>query len=257
MPRRARAFPPEQALDHPRGGRARRRRRIPTRRCGSRCPMMNRHGLIAGATGTGKTKDAPADRRAALGRGVPVFLADVKGDVSGVAAPGEASPRVTQRAAETGYAWNPTGYPVEFLSLTGAHGAQLRATVSSFGPLLLAKVLGLNETQSCVLAMVFKYCRRPRASAARLRRSARRAPAPDRRRRGRAQGLRRHVQSRRSACSCARWSSSSSRAPARSSASPSSTSHDLLQVAPRRPRRGERARARRTCRTSPRSTRPS
>ena len=120
-------------------------------------PMMTRHGLIAGATGTGKTKTLQLIAEQLSAAGVPVFLADVKGDVSGVAAPGEASPRVSQRAAETGYAWSPTGFPVEFLSLTGARGAQLRATVSSFGPLLLAKVLGLNETQSSVLAMVFKY----------------------------------------------------------------------------------------------------
>ena len=120
-------------------------------------PMMTRHGLIAGATGTGKTKTLQLIAEQLSAAGVPVFLADVKGDVSGVAVPGETSPRVTQRAAETGYAWAPTGYPVEFLSLTGARGAQLRATVSSFGPLLLAKVLGVNETQQSVLAMVFKY----------------------------------------------------------------------------------------------------
>jgi hypothetical protein len=120
-------------------------------------PMMNRHGLIAGATGTGKTKTLQLIAEQLSSAGVPVFLADVKGDVSGVAAPGEPSPRVAQRASETGYAWTPAGFPVEFLSLTGARGAQLRATVSSFGPLLLAKVLGLNETQSSVLAMVFKY----------------------------------------------------------------------------------------------------
>ena len=119
--------------------------------------MMNRHGLIAGATGTGKTKTLQLLAEQLSAAGVPVFLADVKGDVSGVAAPGESSPRVSQRAAETGYAWTGTGFPVEFLSLTGTHGAQLRATVSSFGPLLLAKVLGLNETQSSVLALVFKY----------------------------------------------------------------------------------------------------
>jgi hypothetical protein len=119
--------------------------------------MMNRHGLIAGATGTGKTKTLQLIAEQLSAAGVPVFLADVKGDVSGVAAPGEASPRVTQRATDTGYPWKPSGYPVEFLSLTGALGAQMRATVSSFGPLLLAKVLGLNDTQSSVLAMVFKY----------------------------------------------------------------------------------------------------
>ena len=120
-------------------------------------PMMTRHGLIAGATGTGKTKTLQLIAEQLSATGVPVFLADVKGDVSGVAAPGEPSPRITQRAAETGYAWTPTGYPGEFLSLTGARGAQLRATVSSFGPLLLSKVLDLNETQTSVLAMVFKY----------------------------------------------------------------------------------------------------
>jgi DNA helicase HerA-like ATPase len=120
--------------------------------------MMNRHGLIAGATGTGKTKTLQLIAEQLSAAGVPVFLADVKGDMSGVGAPGEQSPRVTQRATETGHRWAPTGFPVEFLSLTGAHGAQLRATVSSFGPLLLAKVLGLNATQSSVLALVFKYC---------------------------------------------------------------------------------------------------
>ncbi|HEU4563087.1 MAG TPA: helicase HerA-like domain-containing protein [Gemmatimonadaceae bacterium] len=120
--------------------------------------LMNRHGLIAGATGTGKTKTLQLLAEQLSAAGVPVFLADVKGDVSGVAAPGEGGERVTQRAADTGYAWRPAGFPVEFLSLTGALGAQLRATVSSFGPLLLAKVMGLSETQSSVLALVFKYC---------------------------------------------------------------------------------------------------
>ena len=120
--------------------------------------MMNRHGLVAGATGTGKTKTLQLLAEQLSAAGVPVFLADIKGDVSGIAAPGEASDRVTKRAAETGHRWTATGFPVEFLSLTGAHGAQLRATVSSFGPLLLAKVLDLNETQSSVLSLVFKYC---------------------------------------------------------------------------------------------------
>jgi uncharacterized protein len=120
--------------------------------------MMNRHGLIAGATGTGKTKSLQLLAEQLSNAGVPVFLADVKGDVSGIAVPGEADDRVSARARDTGYAWKGSGFPVEYLSLTGAKGAQLRATVSSFGPLLLAKVLGLNETQSSVLAMVFKYC---------------------------------------------------------------------------------------------------
>jgi DNA helicase HerA-like ATPase len=93
-----------------------------------------------------------------LGRRGARFLADVKGDLSGLAVPGERSERVTQRAAETGHAWSGRAVPVEFLSLTGTNGAQLRATVSSFGPLLLAKVLELNATQTSVLSLVFKYC---------------------------------------------------------------------------------------------------
>ena len=120
--------------------------------------MMNRHGLIAGATGTGKTKTLQLVAEQLSAAGVPVFLADIKGDVSGIAAPGESNARITQRATDTGYNWQASGFPVEFLSLTGKHGAQLRATVSSFGPLLLAKVLGLNETQTSVLTLVFKYC---------------------------------------------------------------------------------------------------
>ena len=120
--------------------------------------MLNRHGLIAGATGTGKTKTLQLIAEQLSAQGVAVFLADIKGDVSGVAAPGQSNDRVATRAKETGYEWKPAGCPVEFLSLTGAKGAQLRATVSSFGPLLLAKVLDLNDTQASVLTMVFKYC---------------------------------------------------------------------------------------------------
>jgi DNA helicase HerA-like ATPase len=89
---------------------------------------------------------------------VPVFLADLKGDLSGLAVPGEPNDHITQRAKDIGYAWKATSCPVEYLSLTGARGAQLRATVSSFGPLLLSKVLGLNDTQASVLSLVFKYC---------------------------------------------------------------------------------------------------
>ena len=120
--------------------------------------MMNRHGLIAGATGTGKTRTLQLIAEQLSAAGVPVFVADIKGDLSGLATGGEASDRVNARATETGYKWQPNGFPVEFLSLTGAKGAQLRATVSSFGPLLLSKVLGLNATQSSVMSLVFKYC---------------------------------------------------------------------------------------------------
>lgn len=121
-------------------------------------PMMNRHGLIAGATGTGKTRTLQLIAEQLSLAGVPVFVADIKGDLSGLGAPGLANDRINSRATETGYKWQPSPFPVEFLSLTGKRGAQLRATVSSFGPLLLAKVLGLNSTQTSVLALVFKYC---------------------------------------------------------------------------------------------------
>lgn len=120
--------------------------------------MMNRHGLIAGATGTGKTRTLQLIAEQLSAAGVPVFVADIKGDLSGLGAPGEANDRINARAAETGYKWQASSFPVEFLSLTGAKGAQLRATVSSFGPLLLSKVLGLNATQSSVMSLVFKYC---------------------------------------------------------------------------------------------------
>ncbi len=120
--------------------------------------MMNRHGLIAGATGTGKTKSLQLIAEQLSSAGVPVFMADIKGDLSGVGVPGETNDKITGRATDTGYTWVPNGFPVEFLSLTGDKGAQLRATVSSFGPQLLAKVLDLNETQTSVLALVFKYC---------------------------------------------------------------------------------------------------
>ncbi len=120
--------------------------------------MLNRHGLVAGATGTGKTRTLQLIAEQLSAAGVPVFIADIKGDLSGLAIPGTPHPKIDERAKATGQPWQPAGFPVEFLSLTGARGAQLRATVASFGPLLLARVLGLNETQSSVLAMVFKYC---------------------------------------------------------------------------------------------------
>ena len=119
--------------------------------------MLNRHGLIAGATGTGKTKSLQLIAEQLSNAGTPVFLADVKGDIAGIAVAGESNDRVAQRARDTGWVWKGAPFPVEFLSLSGARGAQLRATVSSFGPLLLSKVLDLNETQTSVLTLVFKY----------------------------------------------------------------------------------------------------
>jgi len=119
--------------------------------------MANRHGLVAGATGTGKTKTLQLLTEQLSAHGVPVFVADMKGDLSGLAMPGETAPKVGARASEIGWDWKASGVPVEFVSLTGALGVQLRATVSSFGPLLLGKVLSLNETQTSVLTMVFRY----------------------------------------------------------------------------------------------------
>ncbi len=121
--------------------------------------MMNRHGLIAGATGTGKTKTLQLLAGELSKAGVPVFVADVKGDVTGMAAAGDATnPKVIERAQSLGWTFEPSGHPAEFLSLSGALGAQVRATVHSFGPLLLGKVLDLNETQTSILSLVFKYC---------------------------------------------------------------------------------------------------
>jgi DNA helicase HerA-like ATPase len=119
--------------------------------------MTNRHGLIAGATGTGKTKTLQLMTEQLSALGVPVFVADMKGDLSGLAMPGEPNEKVKARAEDTGWDWKPLGVPVEFVSLTGQLGVQLRATVSSFGPLLLGKVLSLNDTQTSVLTMVFRY----------------------------------------------------------------------------------------------------
>jgi DNA helicase HerA-like ATPase len=121
--------------------------------------MANRHGLIAGATGTGKTKTLQLMAGELSKAGVPVFISDIKGDVTGIAAPGDAAnPKVVERAQVLGLEFRPSGHPAEFLSLSGKLGAQVRATVSSFGPLLLGKVMDLNETQTSVLALVFKYC---------------------------------------------------------------------------------------------------
>jgi uncharacterized protein len=120
--------------------------------------LMNRHGLIAGATGTGKTRTLQLMTEQLVAQGVPVFVADIKGDLSGLAMPGEAGDRVSGRAKDIGWDWQAAGVPVEFVSLSGKLGVQLRATVSSFGPLLLGKTLSLNETQTSVLTMVFKYC---------------------------------------------------------------------------------------------------
>ncbi|MFQ3559456.1 DUF853 family protein [Streptomyces gramineus] len=120
--------------------------------------VLNRHGLVAGATGTGKTKTLQLIAEQLSAQGVPVFLADVKGDLSGIARPGRRDERVPGRAGEVGQEWTATGFPAEFLALGGlGHGVPVRATITSFGPVLLAKVLGLNPTQEQCLGLIFHY----------------------------------------------------------------------------------------------------
>ncbi|MEO3937674.1 helicase HerA-like domain-containing protein [Dermatophilaceae bacterium Soc4.6] len=120
--------------------------------------VLNRHGLVAGATGTGKTKTLQLMAEQLSAQGVPVFLADIKGDLSGLAAAGEPSARTAARAADVGQQWVGAAFPVELLSLGGiGTGIPVRATVTSFGPVLLSKVLGLNATQESSLGLVFHY----------------------------------------------------------------------------------------------------
>src|SRR6476661_9566033 len=119
---------------------------------------MNRHGLIAGATGTGKTKSLQLISEGLSDASVPVLLLDIKGDLSGIAAPGTPNDKITERAKLLGIDYKPQGYPVELLTLSDKPGVKLRATVSEFGPVLLSKILGLNDTQGGVVALVFKYC---------------------------------------------------------------------------------------------------
>lgn len=120
--------------------------------------MMNRHGMIAGSTGTGKTRTLQLFAEQLSRNGVPVFLADVKGDLAGMCVPAVPNEKLTARCASVGRTFTPEGFPVEFYSLTGKNGTQVRATVSTFGPILLGKVLDLTDVQQSVLAMVFKYC---------------------------------------------------------------------------------------------------
>ncbi|MEU3461412.1 helicase HerA-like domain-containing protein [Streptomyces sp. NPDC006733] len=120
--------------------------------------MLNRHGLVAGATGTGKTKTLQLIAEQLSANGVPVFLADVKGDVSGISAPGQPNDKVAQRTTEVGQNWAASGFPAEFYALGGVGaGIPLRATVTGFGPILMSKVLGLNQTQEQSLGLIFHY----------------------------------------------------------------------------------------------------
>jgi DNA double-strand break repair helicase HerA and related ATPase len=121
---------------------------------------VNRHGLVAGATGTGKTKTLQLIAEQLSAAGVPVLMADVKGDLSGLSRPGEANDKTAARAKDTGDNWTGTAFPVEFLSLgTKGIGVPIRATVDSFGPVLLSKVLGLNATQESTLGLIFHWAK--------------------------------------------------------------------------------------------------
>ena len=120
--------------------------------------MTNRHGLVAGATGTGKTKTLQVLAEQLSAAGVPVFAADIKGDLSGIAVAGSAGEKLLTRTKGIGQDWKATAHPTEFYCLGGiGHGVPVRATVSSFGALMLAKVLGLNQTQESSLGLVFHY----------------------------------------------------------------------------------------------------
>ena len=120
--------------------------------------MFNRHGLVAGATGTGKTKTLQLIAEQLSAAGVSVVMPDVKGDLTGMAVAGTTGDRITQRATDTGDQWTGTAYPVEYLSLAGqGDGVPIRATLDSFGPILLSKVLGLNATQESTLGLVFHF----------------------------------------------------------------------------------------------------
>jgi len=119
---------------------------------------MNRHGLIAGATGTGKTKTLQTLAEGLSNASVPVLLMDIKGDLSGIAAAGTLNDKITDRCQKIGVEFKPMACPAELLTLSNQPGARLRATVSEFGPVLLSKILGLNDTQGGFVAMIFKYC---------------------------------------------------------------------------------------------------
>jgi uncharacterized protein len=119
---------------------------------------MNRHGLIAGATGTGKTKTLQVISEALSDASVPVLLMDIKGDLSGIAAAGTSNPKIEDRCQKLGISYAPTAFPSELLALSANQkGVPLRATVTEFCPVLLSKILGLNDTQGGLVAMLFKY----------------------------------------------------------------------------------------------------
>ncbi len=119
---------------------------------------MNRHGLIAGATGTGKTKTLQLIAEGLSNASVPVLLMDIKGDLSGIAAAGTLNEKIADRYKKAEATYTPAAYPAELLSLSDERGVRLRSTVIEFGPVLMSRILGLNDTQEGVVSMIFKYC---------------------------------------------------------------------------------------------------
>lgn len=119
---------------------------------------LNRHGLIAGATGTGKTKTLQVLAENLSDKGIPVMLMDLKGDLSGLAQPSPGHAKIDERHEKIGFPFEASSFPVEILSLSEQDGVKLRATVSEFGPVLLSRILDLSETQSGIVSVVFKYC---------------------------------------------------------------------------------------------------
>lgn len=119
---------------------------------------LNRHGLIAGATGTGKTKTIQVLSEQLSNFGIPVLMMDIKGDFSGIAAAGEEKPFITERHQKIGIPYTTASFPVELMTLSEQDGVRLRATVSEFGPVLFSRILDLNDTQAGVVSVIFKYC---------------------------------------------------------------------------------------------------
>ncbi len=125
-----------------------------------RIPMrtLNRHGMIAGSTGSGKTKTLQILAEQLSEKGVPSLLMDIKGDLSGIAKPAQSNAKIEERHAKIGVPFTAGASPVAFYTLSDEKGARLRATVTEFGPVLFSKILGLNDTQSGIVAIIFKYC---------------------------------------------------------------------------------------------------
>lgn len=119
---------------------------------------INRHGLIAGATGTGKTKTIQNFAEKLSEKGIPVLMMDIKGDLSGISQPGTSNPKIEERHKLIGIPWKAVQYPVELLTISEQEGVRMRATISEFGPVLLSKILEINDTQSGLVSLIFKYC---------------------------------------------------------------------------------------------------